>query len=227
MNSKENKRDRNTYHLVSEEIKKVEVVNAILKALGTKKTHKYHPTSITELAKKVNQISKEYVHSDGKNYVIGKSTLLREQGKYRVLLEAFFASLSGSDIHKLNVSNANEGALRVMVRSLQHELAEARREADILTRRIQNQAGSTFDALPETSTNALKDKQEQQQELHDAYMCIFNVLAYLEREKLALLSFNNEGLVEHLTDEVIIKKNCTSGYLKWLEEQSRQEEGNE
>jgi len=227
MNSKKNKRDRTTYHLVLEEATKVKVVNAILKSLGTKKTHKYHPTSITELANKVRMISKEYVHVDGKIYAMSKSALLRPEGKYRVLLEGFFASLSGEDSLKLNVSVANEEALRVMVRSLQHELAESRREGDILTRRIQNQTGSTFDPLPEFNSDELKDRQNKQQEIHDAYMCIFNILAYLRRDRLALLNFTNEGLVEHLTDEVIIQKNSVAGYLQWLKDKSEPEESNE
>jgi hypothetical protein len=227
MNSKETKRDRATYHLVLEEAKKVEVVNAILKSLGTKKTHKYHPTSITHLANKVRLISKEYIHVDGKTYAMSKSALLRPEGKYRVLLEGFFASLSGKDSLKLNVSVASEEALRVMVRTLQHELAESRRENDIFVRRIQNQKGSTFDPLPESNSDELKDQQNQQQEMHDAYVCIFNILAYLKNERLALLNFTNEGLVEHLTDDVIIQKNCIAGYLQWLEEQSKPEASNE
>lgn len=221
MNSKETKRDRATYHLVLEEAMKVEVVNAILKSLGTKKTHKYHPTSITELANKVRLISKEYVHVDGKTYALSKSALLRQEGKYRVLLEGFFASLSGEDSLKLNVSAASEEALRVMVRSLQHELAESRRGSDILMRRIQNQTGSTFDPLPESNSDELKDRQNQQQEMHDAYVCIFNILAYLESEKLAKLNFTNEGLVEHMTGDVVIQKNSVAGYLQWLEERSK------
>lgn len=227
MSDKEIKRDINTYHLVSEEAKKVEVVKAILKSLGTKKTHKYHPTSITELAKKVNQISKEYVHVDGKSYTVGKSTLLREQGKYRVLLEGFFASLSGSDALKLNVSTANDEALRVMVRTLQLELSNSRRETDILTRRIQNQAGSTFDALPESNDEALKEKQNNEQELHDAYVCIFNIIAYLKREGIALLNFTNDGLVEQLTEEIIVQRNSVEGYVNWLERKSREGESHE
>lgn len=221
MNSKESKRDRDSYHLVLEEKMKVEVVNAILKSLGTKKTHKYHPTSITQLANKVRLISKEYIHVDGKTYAMSKSALLRPEGKYRVLLEGFFASLSGKDSLRLNVSVASEEALRVMVRSLQHELAESRRENDIFVRRIQNQTGSTFDPLPESNNDELKDQQNKQQEIHDAYVCIFNILSYLKSEKLALLSFTNEGLVEPLTDEIVIQKNTVAGYLQWLEEQSR------
>lgn len=227
MSDKEIKRGISTYHLVSEEAKKVEVVKAILKSLGTKKTHKYHPTSITELAKKVNQISKEYVHVDGKSYTVGKSTLLREQGKYRVLLEGFFASLSGNDALKLNVSTANEEALRVMVRTLQLELSNSRRETDILTRRIQNQAGSTFDALPESNDEVLKEKQNNEQELHDAYVCIFNIIAYLKREEIALLNFTNDGLVEQLTEEIIVQRNSVEGYVNWLERNSRKGESNE
>ena len=227
MINKETKRDLNTYHLVSEEKKKIDVVNAILKTLRTKKTHKYHPSSITELAKKVHQISKEYIHTDGNSYVIGKSTLLREKGKYRVLLEGFFASLSGADIQKLNVSNANEEALRVMVRSLQYELAETKREKKILTLRIQHQEGSTFGALPESNHDELKKQQDQQQELHDAYKCIFNILSYLDKERIALLNFTQSGLVEQLTEEVIIQKNYTTGYVKWLEENSQRGGSNE
>lgn len=227
MSDKEIKRDISTYHLVSEEAKKVEVVKAILKSLGTKKTHKYHPTSITELAKKVNLISKEYVHIDGKSYTVGKSTLLREQGKYRVLLEGFFASLSGNDALKLNVSTANEEALRVMVRTLQLELSNSRRETDILTRRIQNQAGSTFDALPESNDEVLKEKQNNEQELHDAYVCIFNIIAYLKREEIALLNFTNDGLGEQLTEEIIVQRNSVEGYVNWLERNSRKGESNE
>lgn len=227
MNSKDNKRDRDSYHLVLEEKMKVEVVKAILKSLGTKKTHKYHPSSITELANNVRLISKEYVHVDGKTYALSKSALLRQEGKYRVLLEGFFASLSGEESLKLNVSAANEEALRVMVRTLQHELAESRRNSDILTRRIQNQTGSTFDPLPESNSNELKERQKQQQKTHDAYVCIFNILAYLKSERLALLNFTNEGLVEPLTDEVIIQKNSVAGYLQWLEKQSKPEVNNE
>lgn len=227
MSDKEIKRDISTYHLVSEEAKKVEVVKAILKSLGTKKTHKYHPTSITELAKKINLISKEYVHIDGKSYTVGKSTLLREQGKYRVLLEGFFASLSGNDALKLNVSTANEEALRVMVRTLQLELSNSRRETDILTRRIQNQAGSTFDALPESNDEVLKEKQNNEQALHDAYVCIFNIIAYLKREEIALLNFTNDGLVEQLTEEIIVQRNSVEGYVNWLERNSRKGESNE
>ncbi|MCP4987532.1 MAG: hypothetical protein GY928_16195 [Colwellia sp.] len=221
MNSKESKRDRDSYHLVLEEAKKVEIVKAILKSLGTKKTHKYHPTSITELANKVKLISKEYVYVDGENYPMSKSALLRPEGKYRDLLDSFFASLSGKDSLKLNVSVASEEALRVMVRTLQHELAESRRENDIFVRRIQNQTGSTFDPLPESNSDELKDQQNQQQEIHDAYVCIFNILSYLKSEKLALLNFTNEGLVEPLTDEVVIQKNTVAGYLQWFEEQSK------
>jgi hypothetical protein len=221
MNSKESKRDRDSYHLVLEEKMKVEVVNAILKSLATKKTHKYHPTSITQLANKVRLISKEYIHVDGKTYAMSKSALLRPEGKYRVLLEGFFASLSGEDSLKLNVSAANGEALRVMVRSLQHELAESRRENDIFVRRIQSQTGSTFDPLPESNSDELKEQQNQQQEMHDAYVCIFNILSYLKSEKLALLNFTNEGLVEPLTDEIVIQKNTVAGYLQWLEEQSK------
>jgi hypothetical protein len=227
MSSNETKRDKSTYHLVLEEAKKVEVVNAILKSLGTKRTHKYHPTSLTELAKKVADITKVYAHTDGEIYAMSKSALLRPEGKYRVLLEGFFASLSGKDSLKLNVSSASEEALRVMVRTLQHELAESRRERDILLRRVQNEAGSTFDPLPESNSGELKERQSQQQEMHDAYVCIFNIMAYLKKEKLVLLNFTNDGLVEHLTDEVIVQKNSTAGYLKWLEKRSKQESSNE
>lgn len=221
MNSKGTKRDRASYHLVLEEAIKVEIVNAILKSLGTKKTHKYHPKSITELANKVKLMTKEYVYVDGKNYPMSKSALLSWTGKYRTLLESFFASLSGADSLKLNVSVASEEALKLMVRSLQHELAESRRENDIFVRRIQNQAGSTFDPLPESNSDELKDGQNQQQDMHDAYVCIFNILTYLKSERLVLLNFTNEGLVEPLTDEVVIQKNTVAGYLQWLEEQTK------
>jgi hypothetical protein len=227
MNSKETKRDRASYYLVLEEEKKLVIVKAILKSLGTKKTHKYHPKSITELANKVKLISKGYVYVDGENYPMSKSALLRPEGKYRDLLNTFFSSLSGEDSLKLNVNVASEEALKVMVRTLQHELAESRRENDIFVRRIQNQKGSTFDPLPESNSDELKDQQNQQQEMHDAYVCIFNILTYLKNERLALLNFTNEGLVEHLTDDVIIQKNCIAGYLQWLEEQSKPEASNE
>ena len=63
--------------------------------------------------------------------------------------------------------------------------------------------------------------------MHDAYVCIFNILAYLKNERLASLNFTNEGLVEHLTDDVIIQKNSIAGYLQWLEEHSKPEASNE
>ncbi len=220
-------RDMDTYYLVKEEKIKIDAVTSILSKLGTKKTHKYHPTCITELANKVSGLCKGYVHEGNIIQSIGISTLLSKNLKYRVLLDGFFTSLTGDDSLKLNVSSASKNALRVMVRNLQLKLVETQKEVDILTKRIQNKSGSKFESLPKHNVNDTNQKQSESQTKHDLCSSIFMVLNYIRKEQLALFEIVNGCLQDNLSGDVIVTEIYFEEYLNWLKEEAKKVEDDE
>lgn len=213
-------RDRNTYHWVKEETAKETVVEKILTALQSKKTHKFRPKNITELANKVSDISREYTDETGKQLKVGKSTLLREKGVYRPKLEAFLAKVLGSDAISTPVGLASNVQLTIQVRDLQLKLLEAKRTLEVLSMRLEGSEGSVFDAVEPENIQALEDQRQTAQTEHDLCTAISQMWTYMEKDCSNPFAIRNGEVIDSLSKMVVVKQHSLLPYLDWLSKQS-------